>query len=67
MGSQGLADASTDFEVAYWVDGPGQSADRVDPEIALVSLTGSAPTTAAEKEEGIPQVSIRRRWPGSTI
>ena len=46
----------TDFEVAYWVDGPGQPADRVDPEIRARVADWISANYRAEKEEGIPQV-----------
>jgi pimeloyl-ACP methyl ester carboxylesterase len=46
----------TDFEVAYWVDGPGQPVDRVDPEIRARVADWISTNYRAEKEEGIPQV-----------
>ena len=46
----------TDFEVAYWVDGPGQPADRVDPEIRARVADWISTNYRAEKEEGVPQV-----------
>jgi pimeloyl-ACP methyl ester carboxylesterase len=45
----------TDFEVAYWVDGPGQSADRVDPEVRARVADWISTNYRAEKEEGVPQ------------
>jgi pimeloyl-ACP methyl ester carboxylesterase len=46
----------TDFEVAYWVDGPGQPADRVEPEIRAKVAEWISSNYRAEKEEGVPQV-----------
>ncbi len=46
----------TDFEVAYWVDGPGQRADRVDRELRARVADWISTNYDAEKDEGIPQV-----------
>jgi pimeloyl-ACP methyl ester carboxylesterase len=46
----------TDFEVAYWVDGPCQSADRVDPDVRARVAEWISTNYRAEKEEGVPQV-----------
>ena len=46
----------TDFEVAYWVDGPGQPTDRVDPAIRALVSDWISTNYRAEKVEGIPQV-----------
>ena len=43
------------WETAYWVDGPGQPADRVDPSIRRMVHGWILDTYRAEKEEGIPQ------------
>ncbi len=46
----------TDFEVAHWVDGPGQPADRVAPEIRARVADWISTNYRAEKDEGVPQV-----------
>lgn len=43
------------WETAYWVDGPGQPADRVDPAVRDLVHGWILETYRAEKEEGIPQ------------
>lgn len=45
----------TAFETAYWVDGPGQSADRVDPATRKRVEEWIGSTYRAEKVEGRPQ------------
>jgi len=45
----------SELETAYWVDGAGQSADRVDPALRARAYDWIYTTYAAEKEEGIPQ------------
>jgi 3-oxoadipate enol-lactonase len=46
----------TAFEVAHWVDGPGQPADRVDPEIRARVADWISTNYRAEKDEGVPLV-----------
>jgi pimeloyl-ACP methyl ester carboxylesterase len=43
------------WETAYWVDGPGQPAVRVDPTLRAKVHGWILETYRAEKEEGIPQ------------
>ncbi len=45
----------TDFETAYWVDGPGQPHDRVDPAIRRLVEGWIGSNYRAEKVEGKPQ------------
>jgi 3-oxoadipate enol-lactonase len=45
----------TAFETAYWVDGPGQSPDRVDPTIRRLVEDWIGSNYRAEKTEGRPQ------------
>lgn len=45
----------SDFETKWWVDGPGQSADRVDPAIRAQVHDWILSNYQAEKNEGIPQ------------
>jgi pimeloyl-ACP methyl ester carboxylesterase len=44
-----------DLETRYWVDGPGQPTDRVDPELRATVHDWILTTYQAEKEEAIPQ------------
>jgi 3-oxoadipate enol-lactonase len=44
-----------DWETAYWVDGPGQPADRVDPAIRAKVHDWILSNYRAAKEEGTPQ------------
>lgn len=44
------------WETAFWVDGPGQSPDRVDPAIRAKVHDWILTNYEAEKEEGSPQV-----------
>jgi 3-oxoadipate enol-lactonase len=48
--------ALADWETAFWVDGPGQSADRVDSSIRSRVHGWILSNYEAEKEEGEPQV-----------
>ena len=43
------------LETAYWVDGPGQSVDRVDSQVRAMVYRWIFETYADEKEEGLPQ------------
>lgn len=45
----------TDMETRLWVDGPGQSPDRVDPGIRALVSAWIHGNYVAEKEEGVPQ------------
>ena len=45
----------SDMETAYWVDGPGQSSDRVDPAIRERVHDWILSNYRAEKAEGQPQ------------
>ena len=44
-----------DLETAFWVNGPGQPVDRVDPAVQATVHDWILTTYAAEKEEAIPQ------------
>jgi pimeloyl-ACP methyl ester carboxylesterase len=44
-----------DLETRYWVDGPGQPTDRVDPDLRATVHSWILTTYQAEKEEAIPQ------------
>lgn len=44
-----------DLETRYWVDGPGQQTDRVDPALRAMVHDWILTTYQAEKEEAIPQ------------
>jgi len=44
-----------DFETAYWCDGPGQEATRVDPAIRSLVHGWILDNYRAEKEAGVPQ------------
>jgi len=44
-----------DLEAAWWVDGPGQPTDRVDPALRAMVHDWILTTYQAEKEEAIPQ------------
>ena len=44
-----------DWETAYWADGPGQPADRVDPAVRAKVHDWILTNYEAEKEEGQPQ------------
>lgn len=44
-----------ELETAWWVDGPGQRTDRVDPDLRARIHDWILTTYQAEKEEGIPQ------------
>ena len=48
-------EALSDWETAYWADGPGQPADRVDPAVRARVHDWILTTYQAEKEEGQPQ------------
>ena len=48
-------DLLADIETAWWVDGPGQRPDRVDPAIRAKVHDWILTTYVAEKEEGLPQ------------
>jgi pimeloyl-ACP methyl ester carboxylesterase len=45
----------SDLETRWWVDGPGQSPDRVDPAMRELVHGWILSNYRAEKEEGIPQ------------
>jgi len=45
----------TDWETAYWADGPGQPKDRVDPTVRARVHDWILTNYQAEKEEGKPQ------------
>ena len=45
----------SEWETAYWADGPGQPADRVDPALRARVHDWILTTYRAEKEEGRPQ------------
>ena len=47
--------ALADWETAYWADGPGQPADRVDPDVRAKVHDWILTTYLAEKEAGEPQ------------
>jgi pimeloyl-ACP methyl ester carboxylesterase len=47
--------AVADAETAYWLDGPGQPADRVDPQIRAMVREWIYSNYAAEKESGTAQ------------
>lgn len=47
--------AISEWETAYWVDGPGQPKDRVDPALRAKIHDWILTTYQAEKEEGTPQ------------
>lgn len=49
-------EALADWETAFWVDGQGQPADRVDPAIRAKVHDWILTNYRAEKEEGQPQV-----------
>lgn len=44
-----------DLETAYWVDGPGQRPDRVEPALRAMVHDWILTTYQAELEEGLPQ------------
>jgi 3-oxoadipate enol-lactonase len=46
--------ALAEWETRYWVDGPGQPVDRVDPELRSLVHGWILSTYEAEKEEGTP-------------
>lgn len=48
-------EALAEWETAYWVDGSGQPADRVDPAVRSLVHGWILETYRAEKEEGTPQ------------
>ena len=48
-------DRLTEFETAYWVDGPDQPPDRVAPEIRAMVKDWIASNYRADKEAAIPQ------------
>lgn len=48
-------DRLSEWETAYWVDGPGQPSSRVDPELRAKVHDWIASNYRAEKEEGRPQ------------
>jgi len=48
-------DKLADFETQWWVDGPGQSPDRVDPDLRALVGGWILDNYKAEKEGGIPQ------------
>jgi pimeloyl-ACP methyl ester carboxylesterase len=45
----------SDFETRYWVDGPGQPGDRVDPQLRERVHDWILTTYQAEKNEGLPE------------
>ena len=45
-----------EWETAYWADGPGQPADRVDPAVRAKVHDWILTNYLAEKEEGNPQI-----------
>ena len=47
--------ALAEWETRYWVDGPGQPTDRVDPAVRALVHGWILDTYRAEKEEGTPQ------------
>jgi pimeloyl-ACP methyl ester carboxylesterase len=49
-------EALADWETRYWVDGPGQPTDRVDPGLRARVHDWILTNYQAEKEEGQPQV-----------
>ncbi|HET7645701.1 MAG TPA: alpha/beta fold hydrolase [Candidatus Limnocylindria bacterium] len=48
-------EALSDWETRFWVDGPGQPPDRVDPQVRSKVHDWILATYRAEKEEGEPQ------------
>lgn len=48
-------EALAEWETRYWVDGPGQPTDRVDPALRALVHGWILDTYRAEKEEGTPQ------------
>ena len=48
-------DRLTEFETAFWVDGPGQPRDRVAPEIRAMVMDWIASNYQSDKEAAIPQ------------
>ena len=48
-------DRLTEFETAYWVDGPGQPPDRVAPEIRAMVMDWIASNYRSEKEAASPR------------
>jgi pimeloyl-ACP methyl ester carboxylesterase len=48
-------DAISNWETKYWVDGPGQPEDRVDPGLRRTVHGWILENYRAEKEEGTPQ------------
>jgi len=55
-------DAVAEWETAYWVDGPGQPANRVDPAIRARVHAWILDNYGAEKEEGTPQPMDPPAW-----
>ena len=47
--------AISEWETKYWVDGPGQPADRVDPQVRALVHGWILSNYQAEKVEGTPQ------------
>jgi pimeloyl-ACP methyl ester carboxylesterase len=52
----------TDWETAYWVDGPGQPTDRVDPGVRARVRGWILANYLAEKEEGTPRPLDPPAW-----
>jgi 3-oxoadipate enol-lactonase len=48
-------DRLTEFDTAYWVDGPGQPPDRVPPHIRSMVKDWIASNYRSEKEAAVPQ------------
>lgn len=55
LGEAKAWDSLADLETAYWVDGPGQPVDRVDPAIRALVRDWIYTNYAAEKESGVSQ------------
>jgi pimeloyl-ACP methyl ester carboxylesterase len=55
-------EALADWETRYWVDGPGQPADRVDPTIRTRVHDWILETYRAEKTNGTPQPLDPPAW-----
>jgi pimeloyl-ACP methyl ester carboxylesterase len=55
-------DGISEWETAYWVDGPGQPADRVDPAIRGRVHDWILSNYRAEKEEGKPEPLDPPAW-----
>ena len=55
-------DGIAEWETAYWVDGPGQPKDRVDPALRARVHQWILENYRAEKEEGTPQPLDPPAW-----